>query len=46
MNHKQISWLKSGIRIAGYIMLPMDLGLGAFILVLSEVVGIWEEVGQ
>jgi hypothetical protein len=42
--HKQISFLKSGIRIAGYFILPFDLGVGAVVLVLSEVIGIIEEM--
>lgn len=42
--HKQISFLKSGIRIAGYFILPFNLGVGAAVLVLSEVVGIIEEM--
>lgn len=42
--HKQLSFLKSGIRIVGYCILPFDLGIGALVLVLSEVIGIIEEM--
>ena len=42
--HKQISFLKSGIRIAGYCILPFNLWIGAIVLVLSEVIGIIEEM--
>jgi hypothetical protein len=41
--HQRISFIKSGMRILGYILLPFDLGLATIILVCSEVVGIIEE---
>lgn len=42
--HKKISYVKSGLRILGYILLPCNLVLGALILVVSELGGIAEEV--
>ena len=42
--HQLVSFVKSGIRILGYILIPFDLLWAAGILVLSEVVGIIEEL--
>jgi len=42
--HQQISFLKSGVRILGYFLLPFNLLAAACILVLSEVIGIYEEL--
>ena len=42
--HQLVSFIKSGIRILGYILIPFDLLWAAGILVLSEVVGIIEEL--
>ena len=42
--HQQISFVKSGIRILGYIFIPFDLGVAVTLLVVSEVVGIIEEL--
>ena len=42
--HQQISFIKSAIRIVGYILIPVDLVSAALVLVLSEVVGIYEEL--
>lgn len=42
--HQQISFIKSGIRILGYFLLPFNLVLGAGVLILSEIVGIYEEL--
>ena len=42
--HQQISFLKSGIRILGYIFIPLDLGAAVTLLVVSEAVGILEEL--
>ena len=42
--HQQISFVKSGIRILGYICIPFSLGWATAILVLSEVIGIIEEL--
>jgi len=42
--HQSISFIKSGIRILGYICIPFSLGWATVILILSEVVGIIEEL--
>ncbi len=42
--HQIVSFIKSGIRILGYILIPFDLLWAAFVLALSEVVGIYEEL--
>jgi hypothetical protein len=42
--HQIISFIKSGIRILGYFLLPFNLLLGAGVLILSEIVGIYEEL--
>lgn len=42
--HQTISFIKSGIRILGYFLLPFNLTLAASILILSEIVGIYEEL--
>jgi len=42
--HQLVSFIKSGIRIVGYIFIPFNLGISAFLLILSEVVGIIEEL--
>jgi hypothetical protein len=50
--HKQISFIKSGIRILGYIgcaaaFWDIKLAFYAFVvLIFSELVGIYEEVGE
>ena len=42
--HRIISFIKSTIRIAGYVLIPIDLISATIVLVLSEVVGIIEEL--
>ena len=42
--HQQISFIKSGIRILGYALIPFSLVWATIILILSEVVGILEEL--
>ncbi len=42
--HQQISFVKSGIRILGYIFLAIDFGAAITLLVVSEAVGIFEEL--
>ena len=42
--HQIISFIKSAIRIVGYILIPVDLISAMLVLVLSEVVGIFEEL--
>tara|TARA_Y100001937_G_scaffold115328_1_gene165981 strand:- start:130 stop:342 length:213 start_codon:yes stop_codon:yes gene_type:complete len=42
--HQLVSFIKSGIRIGGYCFLPFNLPIATFFLILSEVVGIYEEL--
>jgi hypothetical protein len=43
--HQIISFIKSGIRIGGYLLLAVDqLVACAFVLILSEMIGIYEEL--
>lgn len=42
--HQKISFIKSGIRIIGYIFLPFSLEIAAGVLILSELIGIIEEL--
>ena len=42
--HQQISFLKSGIRIIGYIFLPINIASAAILLIISEIIGIFEEL--
>ena len=43
-NHQLISFIKSGIRLLGYILLPFDLGIAIGVLIVSEIIGIIEEL--
>ena len=42
--HQITSFIKSGIRIVGYGFLPFNLALACGILIISEAVGIIEEL--
>jgi len=42
--HQIISFIKSGIRLGGYVFLPLDLGIAMGILIVSEIIGIIEEL--
>ena len=42
--HQIVSFIKSGVRIFGYIFLPFDLATAVMILIVSELVGIFEEL--
>ena len=42
--HQLISFVKSGVRIVGYCFIPYNLGVAAIMLILSEIVGIIEEL--
>lgn len=42
--HQIVSFIKSGIRIIGYILIPFDLVIAASVLVFSEIIGIVEEL--
>jgi|TARA_R110002074_G_scaffold9479_2_gene37410 hypothetical protein len=43
-NHQMISFVKSGIRMLGYIFLPFDLTIAMGVLIFSEIIGIIEEL--
>jgi hypothetical protein len=42
--HQIISFIKSGIRIAGYLTLTFNIPAAVVVLVLSELIGIKEEL--
>ena len=42
--HQQISFIKSLVRIVGYAFIPYSLETATIILILSEIVGIVEEL--
>ena len=42
--HQIISFVKSGIRILGYIFIPFNLGVAVTLLIVSDAVGIVEEL--
>jgi len=42
--HRIISFIKSGIRIIGYAFIPYDLVIATLILIISEIIGIIEEL--
>ena len=42
--HQRISFLKSTIRIIGYIFIPFSLVTATILLIISEIIGIIEEL--
>jgi len=42
--HQIVSFIKSVIRISGYCFIPFNLVVSAILLILSEIVGIIEEL--
>ena len=42
--HQIVSFIKSGVRIIGYCLIPYNLLIAAIVLVISEVIGIIEEL--
>ena len=42
--HQIISFVKSGVRILGYIFIPFNIGVAVTLLIVSEVIGIVEEL--
>jgi len=57
MKHQTISFIKSGLRMLGYLLIPAlwwtpfgdiprALSIISSVLVISEAVGIWEEFGH
>ena len=42
--HQLVSFLKSGVRLLGYIFLPFNLYIAMGVLLISEIIGIVEEL--
>ena len=42
--HQIISFVKSGVRILGYLFIPFDIGAAVALSVVSEGIGIVEEL--
>ena len=42
--HQHISFFKSSVRIVGYIFIPFSLVTATALIILSEVIGIIEEL--
>ena len=42
--HQIVSFIKSGVRLLGYIFLPFNLYIAMGILLISEIIGIVEEL--
>ena len=42
--HQIVSFVKSGIRILGYIFIPFNIDVAVTLLIVSEAVGILEEL--
>jgi len=42
--HQLVSFIKSGIRLLGYMFIPFEPFIAMGVLLVSEVVGIYEEL--
>ena len=42
--HQIISFVKSGVRILGYLFIPFNIGVAVTLLIVSEAIGIVEEL--
>lgn len=42
--HQQISFVKSGVRILGYGFIPFNISVAVTLLIVSEAIGILEEL--
>jgi len=42
--HMYVSFIKSGVRIIGYGIIPFNLVIASSVLILSEIIGIIEEL--
>jgi hypothetical protein len=42
--HQIVSFIKSGVRILGYAFLPFNIIFATLFLILSEIIGIVEEI--
>lgn len=46
IGHQRISFIKSGVRLTGYLSYFYSVGVAIPLLVLAELLGIYEEVGR
>jgi len=44
--HQKISFIKSNIRIIGYLLIPFNILIAVVVLILSEALGILEEIKE
>ena len=42
--HQLVSFIKSGVRLLGYIFIPFDSVIAMGVLLVSELIGIYEEL--
>ena len=42
--HQIVSFIKSGVRIVGYAFIPFNIIFATLFLILSEIIGIVEEI--
>ena len=42
--HQIISFVKSGVRILGYLFIPFNISVAVTLLIVSEAIGIIEEL--
>ena len=42
--HFYVSILKSLVRIGGYVLLPFNIVVACMVLIISELIGIYEEM--
>lgn len=42
--HQLVSFIKSGVRLMGYIFIPFDSFIAMGVLLVSEFIGIYEEL--
>lgn len=46
MTHQDISFIKSAIRILGYGLIVVHIPTAVITLIISEVIGVVEEIGE
>jgi len=42
--HRYVSFIKSGVRILGYGLIPFNLAAATVVLIFSEIIGVIEEL--
>ena len=42
--HQIVSFIKSGVRLLGYVFIPFDPFIAMGVLLVSELIGIYEEL--